>query len=247
MDDGGARRGGRATVPRMVQQGDGTTTDGTPAQGSAPVAVERAVADDERPWARRRGDDLVRELRFSGPLGVVLAGLAATGTAWWSGPSWATPALVLVAAAGAVAAVVDARTHRLPDVIVLPSWLAAVLLLGTAALAAGDGAGLGRAVAGGLLGFGAYAALRIAYPPGLGFGDVKLAGLLGTPLAWLGWGELVTGLVLPFVLGGVWALALVATRRARRETAVPFGPFMVVGAGLAAVLGDAALRAYTVA
>ncbi|MGN7701186.1 prepilin peptidase [Cellulosimicrobium sp. 22601] len=231
----------------MVQQGDGTTTDGTPARVAAPEAVERVTADDEPPWARRRGDDLVRELRIAGRLGAVLAGLAAAGAAWWSGPSWATPALVLVAAAGAVVAVVDARTHRLPDMIVLPSWLASALLIGAGAVATGDGAALGRAVAGGLLGFGAYAALRIAYPPGLGFGDVKLAGMLGTPLAWLGWGELVAGLVLPFLLGGVWALALVVTRRARRDTAVPFGPFMVVGAGVAAVLGDAALRAYAIA
>lgn len=234
-------------MPRMVQQGDGTTTDGTVARVAAPVAAERVVGDDERPWARRRGDDLVRELRLSGPRGAVLAGLAATGTAWWSGPSWATPALVLVATAGALVAVVDARTHRLPDVMVLPTWFGAVLLLGVAAVGTGDGAALGRALAGGFLGFGAYAALRIAYPPGLGFGDVKLAGMLATPLAWLGWGELVAGLVLPFVLGGVWALALVVTRRARRGTAVPFGPFMVVGAGAAAVLGDAALRAYAVA
>ncbi|WP_454729226.1 prepilin peptidase [Cellulosimicrobium protaetiae] len=231
----------------MVQQGDGTTTDGTVARVAAPVAAERVVGDDERPWARRRGDDLVRELRLSGPRGAVLAGLAATGTAWWTGPSWATPALVLVATAGALVAVVDARTHRLPDVMVLPTWFGAVLLLGVAAVGTGDGAALGRALAGGFLGFGAYAALRIAYPPGLGFGDVKLAGMLATPLAWLGWGELVAGLVLPFVLGGVWALALVVTRRARRDTAVPFGPFMVVGAGAAAVIGDAALRAYAVA
>ncbi|WP_264030433.1 prepilin peptidase [Cellulosimicrobium sp. SH8] len=231
----------------MVQQGDGTTTDGAPARVAASEAVEHVMAEDERPWVRRRGDDLVRELRLSGPPGIVLAGLAAAGTTWWSGPSWATPALVLVAAAGAIVAVVDARTHRLPDVIVLPSWLAAVLLLGLAALVTADGAALGRAVVGSLLGFGAYAALRIAYPPGLGFGDVKLAGMLAAPLAWLGWGELVAGLVLPFVLGGVWALALVVTRRARRDTAVPFGPFMVIGAGVAAVLGDAALRVHAVA
>lgn len=212
----------------------------------APVTVERQDADHERRWARRRGDDLVRELRVSGPLGSALAGVAAAGTAWWSGPAWATPALVLVAAAGALVAVVDARTHRLPDVLVLPTWIGAVLLLGVGAVGTGDAAALGRALAGGVLGFGAYAALRIAYPPGLGFGDVKLAGMLGTPLAWLGWGELVAGLVLPFLLGGMWALGLVVTRRARRDTAVPFGPFMVAGAGVAAVLGDAALRAYAV-
>ncbi|QJW36855.1 prepilin peptidase [Cellulosimicrobium protaetiae] len=228
----------------MVEQGDGTTTDDAPLRSAAPVPGAPGVADDERSWARRRGDLVARELRLAGPVGVVLAVLAAAGTARWSGPSWATPALALVAAAGAVVAVVDARTHRLPDVIVLPTWLGAVLLLVVAAAVGDDGAALVRALAGGVVGFGAYAALRIAYPPGLGFGDVKLAGMLGTPLAWFGWGELVAGLVLPFLLGGAWALGLVVLRRARRDTAVPFGPFMVAGSGLAAVLGDAALRAY---
>ncbi|MGA4778812.1 prepilin peptidase [Cellulosimicrobium sp. AB352] len=216
----------------MVQQGDGTAVDGTPSRGHAPVAAAHEKADDARSWLRRRGAALSRELRVAGPAGGVLALLAAASAAWWSATSWATPALVLVAAAGTLAAVVDARTHRLPDVVVLPTWLGSVLLLAVAALGTGDRAALVRALVGGALGFGAYAALRIAYPPGLGFGDVKLAGMLGTPLAWLGWGELVTGLVLPFLLGGVWALGLVVTRRARRDTAVPFGPFMFLGTSL---------------
>ena len=231
MDDGGARGIGSATVPRMVQQGDGTTVDGTRSCGDAPVAAAHEEAD-ARSWLRRRGAALSRELRVAGPTGGVLALLAAASAAWWSATSWATPALVLVTAAGTLAAVVDARTHRLPDVLVLPTWLGSVLLLAVAALGTGDRAALVRALVGGALGFGAYAAVRIAYPPGLGFGDVKLAGMLGTPLAWLGWGELVTGLVLPFLLGGVWALGLVVTRRARRDTAVPFGPFMFLGTSL---------------
>ncbi|TFF16734.1 prepilin peptidase [Cellulosimicrobium terreum] len=90
----------------------------------------------------------------------------------------------------------------------------------------------------GLLRLRRAAALRLAHPPGLGFGDVKLAGTLGTPLAWLGWAELVAGLLLPFLLGGAWALGLVVSRRARRDTAVAFGPFMVLGAGVAAGWGQ---------
>ncbi len=215
----------------MVRQGD--------VQGR--VATPRGTREP-RLHAR-----LARETRVGGRTGVALAAIAAAATAWWSGPTWATPALVLVAAAGALLAVVDARTHRLPDAIVLPAWVVALVLLAVAALGDGDGPGLVRALAGSALGFIAYAALRIAYPPGIGFGDVKLAGLLAAPLAWLGRGELVAGLVLPFLLGGVWALALVVLRRARRDTAVPFGPFMVLGAGVAAVLGDAASHAYVIA
>ncbi|TWG86573.1 leader peptidase (prepilin peptidase)/N-methyltransferase [Cellulosimicrobium cellulans J34] len=221
MDDGAATWRRTATVPRMVEQGDGTTAGGPGA-----------------PWRTLR-DRVAHEVGAAGPLARGTAVVAAVGAAWWSGPVWATPALVLAAAAGGLVAVVDARTHRLPDAVVLPAWAGVVLLLAVAAVATGDGAGLVRALAGGATGFAAYAVLRLAYPPGLGFGDVKLAGLLGTPLGWLGWSALAVGLVLPFLLGGLWALVLVAVRRARRDTAVPFGPSMVLGALLAVALGGA--------
>ncbi|WP_163187854.1 A24 family peptidase [Cellulosimicrobium sp. SL-1] len=227
----------------MVQQGDGTRYAAASLRGAGddePDEARKSVvtAGAPRTWGRRRRADLARELRVAGRAGGVLALLAALAAAWWSGASWATPAVVVVAAAGALLAVVDVRTHRLPDVIVVPTGAAVVALLAVASLAAGDGAPLVRALAGGALGFCAYAALRLAHPPGLGFGDVKLAGTLGTPLAWLGWAELVAGLLLPFLLGGAWALGLVVSRRARRDTAVAFGPFMVLGAGVAAGWGQ---------
>jgi len=69
----------------------------------------------------------------------------------------------------------------------------------------------------------------------MGFGDVKLAPTLGLVLGWYGWGAVVTGTFAGFALGAVWGLFLIAARRAGRRTALPFGPFMLVGA-LAAVL-----------
>lgn len=200
-----------------------------------------AVARD--PWRVR----LRTELRVGGRTGAALAVVAGTAAAWWSGPAWHTPAVVLVAVAAAVLTVVDARTHRLPDAVVLPAWAGSLVLLVLAALLTGDVAGLVRAGAGGAVAFAAYAALRLAYPPGLGFGDVKLAGLLGTALGWFGWPALVVGLVAPFLLGGAWAVVLLVLRRASRTTAVPFGPFMVLGGVLGVLAGDGVLAAYALA
>jgi len=81
-----------------------------------------------------------------------------------------------------------------------------------------------------------YAVLAVLPRSGLGFGDVKLAALLGIALARIGWAPLVWGTTLAFVLGGVAALVLLATRRATRDTHLPFGPAMLAGAGVAAVL-----------
>jgi leader peptidase (prepilin peptidase) / N-methyltransferase len=66
---------------------------------------------------------------------------------------------------------------------------------------------------------------------------VKLAAVLGAPLGWLGWPAVLLGAVLPVLLGGVAALALLVTGRIRRDTPVPFGPALVAGFLLAAALG----------
>jgi leader peptidase (prepilin peptidase)/N-methyltransferase len=82
----------------------------------------------------------------------------------------------------------------------------------------------------------AYALLAVLPRSGLGFGDVKLAGLLGTALALLGWGALAWGTALAFLSGGLMAAALLVTGRAKRNTPLPFGPHMLAGALVAAVL-----------
>jgi leader peptidase (prepilin peptidase) / N-methyltransferase len=155
------------------------------------------------------------------------------------------PATAYLAVVGSALAVIDARTHRLPNTLVLPSYPILMLLLGAASLVAPDGGALLRALAGGLVLYGAYFLLALV-PSGLGFGDVKLAGLLGAYLGWQGWAEIVVGTFAAFMLGGVFAVALLATKRADRSTAIPFGPFMLAGAlvGLAAgpeVMGEAML------
>src|SRR5213078_4866199 len=102
-----------------------------------------------------------------------------------------------------------------------------------------------RALLGMLALFGFYAVLWLVYPAGMGFGDVKLAGVLGLYLGWLGWGSVVVGGFLGFLLGGVVGGGLMVARRASRKSAIPFGPFMVTGAILAVFWGQALANAYT--
>lgn len=74
------------------------------------------------------------------------------------------------------------------------------------------------------------------WPTALGFGDVKLLGLLGLLLGWFGWGVLLAGVFLGLLIGALVSLALLATRRAGWRTALPFGPPLMVGAVLALAL-----------
>ena len=108
---------------------------------------------------------------------------------------------------------------------------------GLALAAAGTGTAvpLWRAGAAAVVCAGAYLLLALLPGSRLGFGDVKLAAVLGLPLGWLGWPAVLTGLLLPHLLIGPVALVLLLTRRAGRRTALPLGPAMLAGA-LAAFL-----------
>lgn len=156
----------------------------------------------------------------------------------------ALPAYLYFAAAGVALALIDINCHRLPDVIVLPAYPIILTLLGVAALIQRDGAAMERAVisAAGL--FGGYFLLAFAYPAGMGFGDVKLAGVIGAVLGYLSWGTLAVGAFAGFALGSIFAVALMATRRVTRKSAVAFGPFMIAGALLAVFSGDGIAHAY---
>lgn len=128
--------------------------------------------------------------------------------------------------------VVDARTHRLPDRIVLPTLAGLLVLALVDALATGDRGPSIRALLGMIVLGGFYALLRLLSRSGMGGGDVKLAAVIGLVLAWHGWTALAVGAASAFVLGALYALGLMAFRRADRTTRIAFGPWMIVGAVL---------------
>lgn len=155
-------------------------------------------------------------------------------------------AYLYLAAISVVLALIDLDTHRLPNAIVLPSALVGVALLGASAALTGDWGAFGTALVGGAAAFALFFALAMAVAGGMGFGDVKLAGVLGLFLGFLGWGELITGIFGGFVLGGVFALVLVALRRAGRRSGIPFGPWMLAGTWLGIAAGGPLLHQYLV-
>lgn len=138
-----------------------------------------------------------------------------------------------LAVIGVWLAVVDARTHRLPNRIVLPTLGAVLALVVLDALATGDGGRLLRALLGGLALGAFYAVMHLASRQGMGGGDVKLAAVIGLVLAWHGWQTLLLGAAAAFVLGALFAIALMLMRRANRTTRIAFGPWMILGAALA--------------
>jgi leader peptidase (prepilin peptidase) / N-methyltransferase len=137
---------------------------------------------------------------------------------------------------GVALAAIDIATRRLPDPLTLPAYPILITLLAIAALSDDDFAALGRALLGGLALAGAFLLLALMRPGQLGDGDIKLAGIAGLALGWLGWPALIAGAALAFVLAALVSLALLVARRVTLHSAICFGPFLLGGA-LLAMLG----------
>jgi leader peptidase (prepilin peptidase)/N-methyltransferase len=185
----------------------------------------RSVANAESAWLRSGLQVLLAALGG--------AGAAALATGWAELVGFAALAL-----GGALLVTIDLAVHRLPDIIVGPLYLILLVALTAAAAGNNDWARLGRAaVAGGVV-IAVYALLALIRSD-FGLGDVKLSGLLGIFLGWLGWSQVVSGTLAGFVLNGVFAAILLLIRRANLRTAIAFGPWMVAGAAAGAAWGPA--------
>ncbi|MDT5043024.1 MAG: leader peptidase (prepilin peptidase) / N-methyltransferase [Actinoplanes sp.] len=197
-------------------------------------------------WLALRGTCADCGDRISIRYPLVEAGTAAlfVAVAARFGLTWELPPYLYLAAVAVALAVIDLDTMRLPDAIVLPSYGVALLLLIPAMIAEHHwGAGARGLIAAAVL-YAAYYAIFAAYP-GMGFGDVKLALLLGLYLGWLGWSSLAVGAFAGFLLGGIVGAALLAAKLVDRKTKIPFGPYMLAGALLAVFAGVPISHWYT--
>ncbi len=157
------------------------------------------------------------------------------------------PAYLYLGALGVALALIDLDVQKLPNALTLPAYLVGPFLLAIAVLSSDDGGwgSLLRALGGLAAMYAFYFSLwYVTRGRGMGFGDVKLAGVLGLFLAFLGWQTWTVGLFAGFFVGGVVSVALMAAGQAGRKTKVPFGPFMVVGALIAVFVGSGIAHSY---
>jgi leader peptidase (prepilin peptidase) / N-methyltransferase len=196
------------------------------------------------------------------------------------GTTWELPAYLYFAAIGVALAMIDFDVKRLPNAIVLPSYVVAGALLLLPAALDGQWADYLRAWEGAAALYLFFFIVRLIYPAGMGFGDVKFAFVVGMYLGYLGWGVLVIGAFSGFLIGGLVGIVVMLlpqpkdeqpvpvsvgsdapagdadtepsaesattearpSRRSKRR--VPFGPFMVIGAWVGILWGQALWNAY---
>ena len=222
----------------LAETGAGTETEPEPdpdadtdvTVAAASPATSGAAAREKVPYVEiaRSPGLAVRTATTSALVGAVLGASV--------GLDWVLPCLVFLTPVGVALAVVDWRTMLLPTRVIAPSYAVVIVLLLLAAAVDRDahrllGAALGWVVAGGLF----WLLWRI-YPKGMGYGDVRLSGILGLALGYLGWPQLLVGVYAGFLIGGLGGLLLAGLRLVQRKR-YPFGPFMLVGAVVGVVLG----------
>jgi leader peptidase (prepilin peptidase)/N-methyltransferase len=182
------------------------------------------------------------------PLVELGTALAFVGIVLWAGlqPAglWLLPAYLYFAAVSIALALIDLDTRTLPNRIVVPSIAIMAILLAVPSMVTGDWFALLWAAVSGAALFVFYLLLVIIYPSGMGFGDVKLAAVVGLALGYLGWGSLIVGAFAAFLLGGVFSIVLLAIGRATRKTGIPFGPWMLLGAWVGIVFGREISQGY---
>lgn len=190
-------------------------------------------------WMRRVAG--VESFWLASGLHVTLAVAAGAGAAALA-DGWAEMiGYTLLGLGCALLVVIDLAALRLPNVVVGPLYVVVLVTLAIAAGMNGEPLRLARAAGAAALLVLVYFVLAFISPSGMGLGDVKFAGVLGLFLGWLGWSEVMLGMMAAFILSAAVGVALMAIKRANRKTALPFGPWMVAGAAIGAAWGPAVL------
>jgi leader peptidase (prepilin peptidase)/N-methyltransferase len=148
---------------------------------------------------------------------------------------WGWLLLAYIAAVTVPLAVIDVRSRRLPNRLVLPGYLVASATLAAVGLSSPASTSIVTA----LIAAAAYLLFLfvLSWAGGMGMGDVKLAGVLGAAAGLVSPSAAILSPLLAFGFGGLASAVLLVTRRGTRATRIPFGPFMLFGFWIAVALG----------
>jgi leader peptidase (prepilin peptidase)/N-methyltransferase len=173
-----------------------------------------------------------------------LVGLVFMGIGWRFGVSWTGAAEALLAAGLVALGLIDLDHMLLPRKVVYSTLglVGAVLLAGS--FAGGQWRRLGVALLCAAVPFALFFAINYVAPHALGFGDVRLAFLIGFGLGWLGAAYAFLGFLEASLLGAFVGIGLMAAGKAGRRTLVPFGTFLAAGALLTILLGSPVVNWY---
>jgi leader peptidase (prepilin peptidase)/N-methyltransferase len=232
---------GGLLVPRLIgripemEPDDASTDDASSPERDVDVTVPKPGQAREEPPEPFADIARLPGLAWRSAVAAAVAGAVLGGSLGWHWPwlMWVplVPAYVALA-------LVDWRTRLLPTFVIAPLYGALVALALLGWVVTRDTGAVVHAALGWLVYGGLFAVLWFIYPRGLGYGDVRLGGVLGIALGWLGWGPVLIGMYSGLLLGGLLGLVLAMAKVVDRRNN-PFGPYMLVGAVIGVLWGEA--------
>lgn len=160
---------------------------------------------------------------------------AAGATIGWT---WTLPAYLVFFLGLTTISVIDLRHYLIPNRVIYPTLYATFLLLVAAAVIEGNGHKLVQALVGMACAWFFFFVVWFIYPRGMGFGDVRLSALIGLVSGWVSLGNVVLSVLLALLIGAAIGLVLIVVRLRSRKQAIPFGPFLALGATISVLWGD---------
>jgi leader peptidase (prepilin peptidase)/N-methyltransferase len=159
------------------------------------------------------------------------------GAAARVGYNWDLPAFLALLAGLLALSLIDIEHLLLPKVIVYPTFglVGAFLTLG--AVMTGQWHRLLIAALCALVWFIVFFLLNLASPRLLGFGDVRLAPVIGLGLGWLGVRYVVLGFFAANLIGAIIGVTLILAKKMRHDQQIPYGIFLALGAAFALYVG----------
>lgn len=148
------------------------------------------------------------------------------------------PAFCIMGAALVALVWIDLREFRLPREITYTAFVMSLAVIVVAALVDDQPEKIWKSLVGAGIALAIMGGIYVVSRGGMGDGDVRLAPLLGLHLGYLSLGIVPIGLFLGFLIGAVVGVAMMATSKAGRKTALPFGPFLAAGTVLAVFIGQ---------
>lgn len=161
------------------------------------------------------------------------------------GADWVVPGYLVFFLCLVSISVIDSQRQIIPNYIVYPTIFASIPLLALAALAEGEWDRFGHAMLGATLAWLALFVIHMISPGGMGFGDVRLAFVLGLFLGWISLSHVVTGLFLGVVIISVVGVVLAVLRLRSLQEHIAFGPFLAVGSTIAVFAGESIIKWWT--
>jgi leader peptidase (prepilin peptidase)/N-methyltransferase len=187
-----------------------------------------------------------RSCRIRIPLRVLWVelgcGLLTAFLFWYKGFTLDFAVIALYSYIFIVIAIIDLQHQLILNKIVYPSLIAA-LIIAPFFIKNGDGLlpHFINALIGGAVGFVILLVPALLTRGGMGFGDVKMAALIGLAT---GFGEVLVAVLGGIILGGLVAVILLATRIKKRKEAIPFGPFLSLATIVTLIWGSGILEWY---